>query len=42
MRALGLKSAKNFWTTSLNPALEAGFVERIQPDSPFLEPLAPL
>jgi fido (protein-threonine AMPylation protein) len=34
MRALGLKNAKNFRSTSLNPALEAGLVERTQPDSP--------
>ena len=34
MQALGLKSAKNFRATSLTPALEAGLVERTQPDSP--------
>jgi len=34
MRTLGLKSAKNFRATSLNPALGAGLVERTQPDSP--------
>jgi len=34
MQALGLKSAKNFRATSLNPALESGLVERTQPDSP--------
>ncbi|CAK7066645.1 MAG: hypothetical protein DELT_01666 [Desulfovibrio sp.] len=34
MQALGLKSAKNFRATWLAPALEAGFVERTQPDSP--------
>ena len=34
MHALNLKSAKNFRATSLTPALDAGFVERTQPDSP--------
>lgn len=34
MQALGLKSMKSFRATSLNPALEAGLVERTQPDSP--------
>ena len=32
--SLGLKSVKNFRATSLNPALDAGLVERTQPDSP--------
>jgi Fic family protein len=34
MQALSLKSAKNFRLTSLTPALDAGLVERTQPDSP--------
>ena len=34
MQTLGLKSAKNFRATSLTPALDAGLVERTQPDSP--------
>ena len=34
LQALGLKSAKNFRTTYLSPALDAGLVERTQPDSP--------
>lgn len=34
MQSLGLKSAKNFRATSLSPALDAGLVERTQPDSP--------
>ncbi len=34
MQVLGLKSTKNFRATSLTPALDAGLVERTQPDSP--------
>jgi len=34
MQALGLKSLKNFRATSLTPVLNAGLVERTQPDSP--------
>jgi Fic family protein len=34
MRALGLRSAKNFRLASLTPALQAGLVERTRPDAP--------
>lgn len=34
IEALGLKSAKNFRASYLNPALDAGLAERTQPDSP--------
>lgn len=34
MQALGLRSAKSFRATYLNPALDAAFIERTQPDSP--------